>query len=223
MPVGSGVDSAEVARRLAALHRRIEAAGGDPGRVAVVAVTKTFGPEAVVAAVEAGCTLVGENYAQELVAKATALAGDPRTEGRLHWQFLGAIQRNKVGSLAPHVACWQSVARLAEGEAIARRRPGAPVMVEVETTGRPGRNGCPAEGVPDLVRSLAAAGLTVRGLMTVATPDDPTAAFRITRRLADDLGLAERSMGMSDDLEPAVAEGSTMVRIGRGLFGERVR
>ena len=95
--------------------------------------------------------------------------------------------------------------------------------MQVETTGLPGRNGCSPAEVIELVPRLADLGLDVRGLMTVAAPD-PTAsreAFVSLARLADRLGLEERSMGMSDDLEAAVAAGSTMVRIGRALFGAR--
>jgi uncharacterized pyridoxal phosphate-containing UPF0001 family protein len=218
--------SDEVARNLAVVRDRIAAAGGDPDRIRVVAVTKTFGPDAVAAALGAGLVDIGENYASELVAKAQALAGQRDEDARdraPRWHFLGAIQRNKVGSLAPFVGLWQSVAREAEGARIARFAPGASVMVEVEATGIPGRNGCPPAAVPDLVASLGDLGLDVSGLMTVAAPD-PTAAaatFGLVARLADDLGLRERSMGMSDDLEVAVSAGSTMVRIGRSLFGER--
>ena len=184
----------------------------------VVAVTKGFGPEAVRAARQAGLADLGENYAAELVGKAAADGGDG-----VVWHFLGAVQRNKVSQLAPLVGLWQSVAREAEGARIARFAPGARVLVQVETTGLPGRNGCPPAEVVVLVPRLADLGLDVRGLMTVAAPD-PTAAreaFLALGRLADRLGLEERSMGMSDDLEAAVAAGSTMVRIGRALFGAR--
>jgi PLP dependent protein len=210
-----------VADRLAAVRRRIEVAGGDPGAVKVVAVTKGFGPGAVAAAVSAGVTDVGENYAQELSAKAAALPQQLREAVR--WHFLGAVQRNKVRSLAPLVACWQGVARETEGREIARRRPGSAVLVEVDASGVPGRPGCPPEQVAALVGGLASTDLDVCGLMTVAPRDQAgaRAAFRLVRELADELGLPERSMGMSDDLEAAVAEGSTMVRVGRALFGER--
>lgn len=205
---------------LEVVRRRIADAGGDPEAVRIVAVTKGFGPEAVAAAIAAGVVDVGENYAQELVAKAQELArpGGPQ----VRWHFLGAVQRNKVPALAPLVWCWQGVAREVEGAAIARRRPGADVLVEVDTTGLPGRHGCPPERVSDLVTALQAEALDVRGLMTVA-PVGPEArsAFRTVRDLADRLSLPERSMGMSDDLEEAVMEGSTMVRIGRAIFGER--
>lgn len=219
-PTAGAPSAASVAERLAGVRRRIEAAGGDPRAVRVLAVTKGFGPEAVTAAVGAGLGDVGENYAQELVAKAAALA--PGTAGAVRWHYLGAVQRNKVQSLAPLVDCWDSVARVVEGREIARRRPGAAVLVEVDASGVPGRTGCTAGEVPLLVGELVALGLEVRGLMTVA-PRGPgaRAAFRLVRDLADRLGLPERSMGMTDDLEDAVAEGSTMVRVGRALFGDR--
>jgi uncharacterized pyridoxal phosphate-containing UPF0001 family protein len=184
--------------------------------VRVIAVTKTFGPEAVVAAREAGLADVGENYAAELVDKA------PGPEGT-RWHFLGAIQRNKVRTLAPLVDLWQSVSRAAEGERIVQFAPGAALLVQVEASGLPGRNGCDPDQVPLLVADLQSLGLEVRGLMTVAPPEPAgaQAAFATVARLADQLGLPERSMGMTDDLEAAVAAGSTMVRIGRALFGAR--
>jgi len=212
-----------VARRLEAVRARITDAGGDVARVRVVAVTKGFGPEAVRAARGAGLCDLGENYAAELLAKAAALAGEPTGAPPVVWHFLGTVQRNKVAHLAPVVGLWQSVAREAEGARIARFAPGARVLVQVDTTGLPGRNGCPLAGVPALVACLVDLGLDVRGLMTVAAPGPDAArdAFRSVGRLADELGLEERSMGMTDDLEEAVAAGSTMVRVGRALFGPR--
>ena len=207
----------EVAERLAAVRERITRAGGDPLQVRVIAVTKGFGPEAVEAARAAGLTDVGENYAAELQAKAP---GPPETL----WHFLGAVQRNKVRSLAPLVDMWQGVARLAEGERIAQHAPGARVLIQVDTSGGlPGRNGCPPAEVAALAASLSTFDLQVEGLMTVAPPGEAASvsAFQSVGRMADALGLKERSMGMSADLEAAVAAGSTMVRIGRALFGER--
>lgn len=213
----------EVGARLEEARRRIAAAGGDPAAVTVVAVTKGFTAAAVAAALAAGIRDIGENYAAEIVAKSMELALPPGA-GDPCWHYLGTIQRRRVGALAPVVSCWQTLARAAEGEAIARRAPGARVLVEVETTGLPGRNGCPPARVPDLVATLAALGLQVTGLMTIGPPgpaEDSRDGFRRTARLAAELGLAELSMGMTDDLEIGVAEGATMVRIGRGLFGER--
>ena len=210
------------ADRLARIRARIEAAAPDPERVTLLAVTKGFGPEAVRTAVGAGLVAVGENYADELVAKAAAVAGDPGPAPE--WHFLGAVQRNKVARLAPVVACWQGVARVEEGRAIARRRPGARVLVQVDVAGLAGRGGVPATGVPGLVASLRSEDLEVAGLMAVGPPGPPEAAragFREVRLLADALDLGVRSMGMTDDLEVALSEGSTMVRLGRALFGER--
>ncbi len=170
------------------------------------------------AAYDAGLRDVGENYAAELVAKAEAPA-----PGDVVWHFLGAVQRNKVAALAPIVGVWQSVAREAEGARIARFAPGAQVLVQVDATGLPGRNGCPPAQVGELVARLTDLGLDVQGLMTVAAPGAAAAgdAFGTVARLADQLGLEERSMGMTDDLEAAVAAGTTMVRVGRALFGDR--
>ena len=183
----------------------------------ILAVTKGFGADAVQAARAIGLVDIGENYAAELRAKA------PGPDGT-RWHFLGAIQRNKVPALAGLVDVWQSVARLAEGERIAALAPGASVLVQVDSTGFERRNGCPPAEVTALVEQLAALELTVEGLMTVAPQGDAAAAkaaFETVTRLADALGLAERSMGMTDDLEAAVAAGSTMIRVGRGLFGDR--
>jgi pyridoxal phosphate enzyme (YggS family) len=208
----------DVAANLAEIHRRIERAGGDPHRIVVVAVSKTFPVSAVEAAYEAGLRVFGENYAAELLAKAEALS----LPG-LAWHFLGAIQTNKVARLAEVTACYESVSRVKEAAEIARRAPGASIMVQVDLTGLAGRSGAAPEDVGELVDHARSLGLDVQGLMTVA-PQEPEAArgaFRVVRSLADELGLAERSMGMTDDLELAVAEGSTMLRIGRALFGPR--
>lgn len=188
----------------------------------MVAVTKGFPPDAVREAMEAGLVDVGENYASELVAKAEAM--DPAVR-RPRWHYLGAVQRNKVARLAPHVGLWQAVARPAEVAAIARAAPGAAVLVQVDALGHDGgRNGVAPEGTGALVETARAAGLDVAGLMVIGPPGPPETSrepFRRVRELAGDLGLTELSMGMSDDLEVAVEEGATMVRLGRALFGAR--
>jgi len=214
-------DTEGVAERLAAVRERIAAAGRDPDDVVVVAVTKGFGVNAVHAAAAAGVADVGENFAQEMARKWEASGG--ATDGR-RWHFLGRVQRNKVRALAPVVDLWQSVDRVAVGEEIARRAPGAQVLVQVRISGGEERNGCEPDEVPGLVESLDGLGLRVRGLMAVGPAGPPElarAGFRRVAALADRLGLAERSMGMTDDLGVAVEEGSTMVRVGRGLFGAR--
>ena len=210
------LDTTEVAGRVAAVRDRIAAAGRGPDEITLVAVTKGFGPEAVKAAAAAGIADAGESYAQELAAKAEAV--DAR------WHFLGHVQRNKVRSIAPVVHLWQGVDRLAAAEEIARRAPGAGVLVQVRIAGGGERNGCEPHEVPALVERLVGLGLDVRGLMAVGPAGPPELArpgFAKVNALADRLGLVERSMGMTDDLEVAVEEGSTMVRVGRGLFGAR--
>ncbi len=220
------VDTTALAARLAAVRARIAATGRAADDIAVVAVTKGFGAEAVEAAAAIGLDDVGENYAQELDEKRQAVGGDG-----LRWHFLGRVQRNKVKSIAEAVHLWQGVDRVAAGEEIARRAPGARVLVQVriecmDASREPsaGRNGCAPDDVPELVERLDSLGLDVRGLMAVGPPGAPELArpgFRKVSALADRLGLAERSMGMTDDLGVAVEEGSTMVRVGRGLFGAR--
>lgn len=207
----------ELAERIDQVRRRIAAAGGE-GRVQLLPITKGFGPGAVALAVEAGFEEVGESYAQELLGKAPSLAGPVR------WHFVGRLQRNKVRALAPLVAVWQSVDRAALVDEIARRAPGARVLLQVAATSEPQKGGCPPADVPGLLALARAAGLDVGGLMAVGPagpPEGARRAFRMVSTLADELGLVERSMGMTGDLEVAVEEGSTMVRIGTALFGPR--
>jgi hypothetical protein len=214
------IDPERVASGLARVRARIEAAGGDPDRITIVAVTKTFGPDAVRVALECGMSDIGENYAAELLEKALAIPDGVR------WHFLGTIQRRKVRDLAPLVGLWQGLSRTVEAEAIARHASGASVLVEVDMTGIPGRSGVPPESVPALVAAARAAGLKVAGLMTIAGPGGGEAAlgaFRSVARLCDDLELPVRSMGMTGDLEQAVLAGTTMVRVGEALFGPRPR
>ncbi len=216
----------DFAARLGAVRRRIDACSADPGSVRIVAVTKGFDADAVTTALAAGLTDIGENYADELVAKAAAVANGPGPGAAAApvWHFLGAVQRNKVARLAPVVAWWQGVSRVEEGRAIARRAPGATVLVQVDVAGIPGRGGCPPDGVDILIGSLRDEDLDVAGLMAVGPPGPPEEArpgFTLVSEMADRLDLPVRSMGMSDDLEVALSEGSTMVRLGRALFGAR--
>ncbi len=220
------VDPGDVALRLSEVRRRIASAGGGDRPIRIVAVTKGFGPDAVRAAVAAGVADVGENYADELVAKHAAVTPDadatPRSDSR--WHFIGRVQRNKVKRLAPLVHLWQTVDRAAAGREIAHRAPGARVLVQLNVSGQAGRNGCVPADAPALVDELRAMELDVVGLMAVGpagSPEDARAAYRDLAAMADRLELPERSMGMTDDLEVAVEEGTTMVRVGRALFGAR--
>ena len=207
-----------VAEAAAAVRARIAAAGGDPDRVRLIAVAKGHPVSAVAEAAAAGLSDVGESYAQELVAKADAL------DVPVRWHFIGGLQRNKVRLIAPFVHLWQSVDRLSLAGEIARHAPGADVLVQVNVSGADTQGGCPPERAAAVVEGCTDLGLQVRGLMTIGPrggPDEVRAGFRTVRSLADRLGLAECSMGMSGDLEAAVAEGATMVRIGTDLFGPR--
>jgi uncharacterized pyridoxal phosphate-containing UPF0001 family protein len=211
-----------VAARVAGLRQRIEAAGRDPAGVRIVAVTKGFDAAAVQGALAAGVTDIGENRADELLAKAGrfTIAGPDAPR----WHYLGAIQRRRVRDLAPVVAMWQTLSRVEEGRAVADAAPGASVLVQVETTGSAGRNGCSPGEVPALVGALRAMDLAVAGLMLLAPrgPDaEVRAAMRQVASVAGALGLSEVSMGMTGDLDTALAEGTTMVRVGEGLFGPR--
>lgn len=219
------ITPAEVADRLGALRERLSQAGGD--RVQVVAVTKGFGSDAVAAAVSAGLADVGENYAQELVSKAnshSAQAGAEHPGLQPRWHFIGQLQRNKIRKIADLVHIWQSVDRPELASEIARRAPGAAVLVQVDIAGQEGRGGCaPSETAP-MVQHCRDAGLEVVGLMAVGPPGAPELArpgFRLLASQAADLGLTELSMGMTADMEVAVEEGATMVRVGTALFGPR--
>jgi pyridoxal phosphate enzyme (YggS family) len=212
--------TATIDERVARVRQRIVDAGGDPEVIALVAVSKGQSVEAVAEAVQMGLVDVGESYAQALVAKA-----DQLPEGlAVRWHFVGRLQRNKVRLLAPHVHLWQSVDRLSLAGEIARHAPGAAVLVQVNVSGAEQQGGCPPERVAAVAEGCTDLGLDVRGLMAIGpqgTDDVVRAAFATVSELADGLGLRERSMGMSADLEAAVAEGSTILRIGTDLFGPR--
>ena len=209
---------ARISERGAALWERIRACTDRDVRV--VCVTKAHPPEVAAAARAAGFVDLGENYAQELRDKAAALGPD----AGIRWHFIGRLQSNKVRMIARTVALWETVDRRTLIDELARRAPGAAVLVQLDLAGLPGRGGCDPEEVPALVAAARAVGLQVEGLMGVGPPGPPVearAGFRRLRELADDLGLRERSMGMSGDLEIALEEGSTMLRVGTALVGLR--
>lgn len=208
-----------VAERAARLRARISEL--TDRRVTLVAVTKAHPAQVAAAALAAGCVDLGESYAQELVPKAELLADAPVPP---RWHFIGRLQSNKVRSLAPVVQLWHTIDRPSIAAEVAKRAPGAAVLVQLDLAGLPGRGGCEPAAAPALVRRCTELGLDVRGLMGVGVPGPPEASrpgFRLLDDLAADLGLQERSMGMSGDLEVAVEEGSTLVRVGTALVGPR--
>jgi len=204
----------DVRTRVDAAARR---AGRNPGDVLVIGATKTVPVERVREAVALGVTDLGENRAQELLAKAPAVAGD-----QVCWHFLGQLQRNKVRALASWVTWWHSVDRAVLGPTLARHAPKARVLVEVNLGSEPQKGGCAPGATPDLIDALRGDDVHVEGLMTVPPrAEDPRRCFSALRELAVTLELPHLSMGMTDDFEIAVEEGATMVRIGRALFGAR--
>jgi hypothetical protein len=213
-------DEAAIAERLTEVRERIAAAarsaGRDPEGVTLVVVTKEVGVERIRAAISAGAVDLGENRTADLAAKATTIAGTVR------WHFIGRLQRNKVRVAAPHVALWQSIDREELAVEVARRAPGAAVLVQVNMTGEPQKGGCPPDDAAALVDACRAQALRVDGLMTVpALAGDPRPVFAGVRKMTDDLGLRVCSMGMSGDYEVAIAEGASMVRVGSAIFGPR--
>ena len=226
--------------RLAAVRERVaaaeRAAGRPAGEVDVLLATKTQPAELIAAAVLAGFALIGENRVQELVGKAPdltdALAGVPFAR-----HFIGHLQSNKVRSLLPLVDCVQTVhsadlaARLAAVAAESDRV--LDVFVQVNVSGEDSKSGVAPEGAVELAKAvLAEPALRLRGLMTIGlnSPDPAAVAggYRLLRSLGAEVralaggsAAGELSMGMSGDLEIAIAEGATMVRVGSAAFGAR--
>ncbi len=223
-----------IARQLQDVRARIatacRAAGRAPDAVALLAVSKTFGADAVRAAHAAGQHAFGENYIQEAVDKIDALRDLP-----LQWHCIGPIQSNKTRLVAERYDWAHSVDRLKIAERLSAQRPDdlAPLQVclQVNIDGGPTKSGvAPAEALA-LARTVAALPrLKLRGLMTIPEPaPDFEAALAVHRRAralfdelnADGLALDTLSMGMSADLEAAIAAGSTLVRVGTAIFGAR--
>ena len=213
------IDANEVADRVAHVRSVISNAGGTA--VSLVAVTKSFGIDALRAALTAGCDAAGENYAQELLEKIAE--GAPSID--VH--FIGALQSNKVRMLVGHIALWQSVDRDSVVDELGRRAPGATILIQVDTTGEPSKGGVTPTQLDALRVRAESRGLIVKGLMTIGptdgTQDECEKSFGMLRHLVNEHGLSVCSMGMSADYPIAVACGSTMVRVGSGLFGDRAR
>jgi pyridoxal phosphate enzyme (YggS family) len=223
-----------LAERLASIRGRMaraaEAAGRDPGAIRLLAVTKGHPPGAVEAAVALGLRDIGESRVQEASAKRATVDAPG-----VSWHMVGHLQRNKARAAAALFDTVHSVDSAAlAGELARHRHPDAPrlhVFIEVELTGLPRRTGVePAQagGLLDAVRDVA--GLELVGLMTIAPPGAPDVAGRHFARLRDlrdtlreshGMALDELSMGMSADFEIAIAQGATIVRVGRALFGHR--
>ena len=233
-PYDAIMNSAAVQHNISAVDRRIRAAenaaGRHTGSVALLAVSKTKPSDLVREAYESGLTAFGENYAQEMAEKARNLADLP-----LSWHFIGPIQSNKTAIIA-EVSDWvHSVDRLKIARRLSEQRPpekgSLNILLQVKTSDEDSKSGVLPEALPDLIGAIAELPhLLLRGLMTIPAPTRDTELqrqpFRVLRETL--LSLQEErpeldtlSMGMSGDLEAAIAEGATLVRVGTDIFGAR--
>ncbi|KAA6123908.1 YggS family pyridoxal phosphate-dependent enzyme [Cupriavidus cauae] len=227
-----------IAANLQTVRRRLAAAeleaGRSAGEVSLLAVSKTFPPGAVRTAFEAGQRAFGENYVQEGLDKIAALAS---LREQLSWHFIGPLQSNKTRAVAEHFDWVHSVDRLRIAERLSAQRPASmgplQVCIQVNISGEASKSGVAPADVLALARAIAPLpNLHLRGLMAIPEPADDIAAqrrpFAALRALLaalreDGLAVDTLSMGMSGDLEAAVAEGATIVRVGTAIFGARPR
>ena len=230
-------DSAAIRDRLQAVQERItaatSAAGREPGSVRLLLATKTVPPERIRVAIEAGASLVGENRVQEVRPKYEAL-----TDLDYERHFIGHLQSNKINALVPYVSCIQSLDRLSLANKLQARleREGETreVLIQVNTSGEESKFGIEPGDAVDFAREVASRdALVVTGLMTIGLfSDDPEVtrpslatlretAEAIRQASIDGIEMRELSMGMSGDLDVAIEEGSTIVRVGSAVFGER--
>lgn len=234
-----------ISTQLQEVRKRIDKACAQAGRdspcVTLLAVSKTFGPEAVIQAVQAGQHAFGENYVQEGVDKIAALRAWSQGQGQapaLQWHCIGPLQSNKTRPVAEHFDWVHSVDRLKIAQRLSEQRPAhlppLQVCLQVNIDGGPTKSGVAPQEALALARAVAQLPrLVLRGLMTIPEPaPDFQAALAVhqrTRALFDALNasgelpapLDTLSMGMSADLEAAIAAGSTLVRVGTAIFGAR--
>lgn len=219
------------------IARAAAAAGRPPASVRLLAVSKTHPPARIAEAYGAGQRAFGENYVQEALEKMdalTGLLGDERSR-EIEWHLIGPLQSNKTRAAAERFDWVQSVDREKIARRLSEQRPAAlaplNVLIEVNLSGEATKSGIAANGAADLARAVAALPrLHLRGLMSIPPPSsdraEQRAAFRAVYELferlrGEGLELDTLSMGMSDDMEAAIEEGATMVRIGTAIFGPR--
>ena len=227
-----------IAHNLQAVDASILAAASAAGRaraeVQLLAVSKTFGPDAVLDAIAAGQTAFGENYLQEALDKIAAISS--ALPGRdIEWHFIGPIQSNKTRPISASFDWVHTVERLKIAQRLSEQRPAdsAPlnICIQVNISGEASKSGVSPADLPELARLVAQLPrLRLRGLMAIPEPEtDPArqrAAFARLRALfeamrADGIALDTLSMGMSADMGAAIAEGATIVRVGSAIFGAR--
>jgi len=236
-----------IASRLQAVKTRISeaatAAGRAPGEITLIAVSKTFPPEAITEACAAGQSAFGENYVQEGIEKIAALFDLSKQRKEItqpllppmEWHYIGPIQSNKTSAIAEHFDWVHGIdrAKIAERLSASRRddRPPLQACIQVNVSDEASKNGVTPDAVFGLAQTIMRLPrLRLRGLMAIPEPTPDTglqrSRFRMLREIREELlrrGIAvdALSMGMSDDLEAAIAEGATLVRVGRAIFGER--
>lgn len=229
-----------ISANLQAVRRTIRdaahAVSRNPDDVMLLAVSKTFGPDAVLEAVAAGQRAFGENYLQEALDKQAALqALRPDPAATLEWHFIGPIQSNKTRSIAEHFDWVHAVDREKIARRLSEQRPAhlppLNVCLQVNISGEDSKAGVAPADAAAVARAIAGLPrLRLRGLMAIPAPADTietrSAPFAALRRLcdalrADGLDLDTLSMGMSADLDAAIAEGATIVRVGTAIFGRR--
>ena len=225
----------EIAARLNQVIQRIRdaerAAGREPGSVQLLAVSKTRPVDDIRASINIGQVRFGESYVQEAVAKIHSLADQPQLE----WHFIGPIQSNKTALLAEHFDWIHSVDRLKIAQRLNDQRPVTKgplnICIQVNTSGETSKSGIAPNQLEELARNIQPLPmLKLRGLMTVPAPEEDPGKqhipFRQLRTLFEQLTkegykLDTLSMGMTDDMEAAIAEGATIVRVGTAIFGHR--
>jgi pyridoxal phosphate enzyme (YggS family) len=221
-----------VRKRIAAAAR---AAGRDPAAITLLAVSKTHPAARVVEAIAAGQRAFGENYVQEAVHKMDAIAEGSAQAIALEWHLIGPLQSNKTRVVAERFDWVQTIERQKVAERLSAQRPQthAPlnILVQVNVSGEASKSGVEPQAALELAQAVARLPrLRLRGLMAIPEPTDDAALqrrrFRMLRELleavrARGLAVDTLSMGMSDDMEAAIAEGATMVRIGTAIFGAR--
>ena len=236
-----------ISDRIGIVRERIEqaatSAGRDPASITLVAVTKTYPPELVAAAIAAGASDLGENRVQEAASKIAALQ---QIQPAPRWHLIGHLQRNKARLATELFDLIHSVDSLRLAETLSRHMPTGrrmPILLQFNVSGEESKEGFNLPGgianqaaleaiLPEIEQILALPNLEVRGLMTVAPmvaePDQARPTFRALRELRDELARLfpqadwrDLSMGMTDDMTAAIAEGSTIVRVGRAIFGPR--
>ena len=214
--VTSETYSEEIKERLEKINEIIDAKAQNP--VTLIGVTKGFTHEEVNIASELGIKNFGENYAQELLTK------NPLVDPEINWHYIGQLQSNKIRKISHLVDVWHSVTSLKLAREIHNRNDQSKILLQVSVLGPSNSKGFEVEELPDLIFQLRDENIDVSGLMTMGVPGDMVATrfvFKRLRQLADTFELSECSMGMSDDFEIALECGSSMIRIGSAIFGNR--